>query len=197
MTLIQRAQNFAHAAHDSIGQKRKYTGEPYWVHTDEVARIVEEAVYEQKGIWPSQKMIAAANLHDVLEDVFPVNPNINHQKIKNEFGDDVYLLVSELTDEFTKEKYPKWNRETRKRAEAARIEKISIEAKTIKLADLISNTASIVEHDPDFAKTYLKEKFNLLGALSDGNPVLLERATKLCVEGMKKLGLTIPMIVAR
>ncbi|HCP79386.1 MAG TPA: guanosine polyphosphate pyrophosphohydrolase, partial [Pusillimonas sp.] len=37
---------------------------------------------------------------------------------------------------------------------------------TIKCADLISNTGSIVQFDPDFAKVYLEEKRLLLGVLT-------------------------------
>jgi hypothetical protein len=33
----QRAKAFAIRAHDAIGQKRKYTGAPYWTHCGEVA----------------------------------------------------------------------------------------------------------------------------------------------------------------
>jgi len=41
---------------------------------------------------------------------------------------------------------------------------------------LISNCTSIVEHDADFAKTYLEEKRLLLEVLTKGDVVLLERA---------------------
>ena len=39
---IAAARAFARAAHDSIGHKRKYTGDPYWTHTERVAAIVAE-----------------------------------------------------------------------------------------------------------------------------------------------------------
>ena len=50
------------------------------------------------------------------------------------------------------------------------------EAKTIKLADLIDNTKSIVEHDPRFAKVYLEEKRLLLEVLKDGDETLWQQA---------------------
>ena len=62
-SLPARAERFATAAHASIGQVRKYTGEPYPVHLAGVARRVGET----PGC--SEAMIAAAWLHDVLEDV--------------------------------------------------------------------------------------------------------------------------------
>ena len=66
MNLIEKAKQFAHEAHDSIGQKRKYSGEPYWVHTDAVAEKVA-------AIGGTEVMVAAAHLHDVLEDVTPLD----------------------------------------------------------------------------------------------------------------------------
>jgi GrpB-like predicted nucleotidyltransferase (UPF0157 family) len=53
------------------------------------------------------------------------------------------------------------------------------EAKTVKLADLISNTQSIVKYDPKFAKIYLEEKRRLLTVLGDGDATLFARASAL------------------
>ena len=50
------------------------------------------------------------------------------------------------------------------------------EAQTIKVADLISNTRSIVAHDPGFAKLYLEEKRMLLEVLTKADPTLLNQA---------------------
>jgi hypothetical protein len=44
------------------------------------------------------------------------------------------------------------------------------------LADLISNTVSIVAEDPDFAKTYIPEKKELLEVLTLGNRSLWDAA---------------------
>ena len=71
------------------------------------------------------------------------------------------------------------NRATRKRLSCEGLAAASGEVQTIKLADLISNTASIVEHDPDFARVYLKEKAALLRAMAKGNAALWNRAAKL------------------
>ena len=40
--LTKKAKYFAHGEHDRIKQVRKYTGEPYWVHVDAVAKTVAE-----------------------------------------------------------------------------------------------------------------------------------------------------------
>ena len=52
--------------------------------------------------------------------------------------------------------------------------KSTIENKTH--ADLICNTSSIIEHDPDFAKVYMAEKKLLLDVLVDGDEGLYARA---------------------
>ena len=56
---IAKAKEFAREAHS--GQVRKYTGLPYTTHTEEVAQIVDN----YNG---SKEMIAAALLHDTVED---------------------------------------------------------------------------------------------------------------------------------
>ncbi|MEO0828837.1 MAG: hypothetical protein AAFY03_00050 [Pseudomonadota bacterium] len=68
------------------------------------------------------------------------------------------------------------NRAARKAAEAQRLSQISPDAQTIKYADLISNTNSIVERDKGFAKVYLAEKDAILKVMRDGNPELLKAA---------------------
>lgn len=181
MTKTEKAQMFAHIAHDSIKQRRKYTGEPYWVHTDEVAAIVQ-ALPEA-----TEDMVCAAYLHDVLEDVTPLRPGFSEEQICEIFGNNVLRLVKELTDKFTKKAYPYLNRSERKAFERARVSLTSKEAKTIKLADLISNTKSIVAHDPDFAKVYLQEKSELLTVLVGACDELFFRAVDAKNDGLKKL----------
>lgn len=197
MNRIEHAQAFAHKAHDSIKQVRKYTGEPYWVHTDDVANIVENLPFSPvDSIGEREDMVCAAHLHDVIEDVMPINPYFDLYLISHHFGEHVAKLVNDLTDVYTKEAWPDLNRKQRKIHERERLGKTSPLAKTIKLADLISNTKSIIENDKDFANLYLREKFALLPYLSEGNPILLQRASIQCVNEMQQLGLTIPMVSA-
>jgi (p)ppGpp synthase/HD superfamily hydrolase len=187
--LIEKARQFAHEAHDSINQKRKYCGSPYWIHTDEVASIVAPFAITAKN---PVAVVCAAHLHDVIEDVFPINNYYHTYRIAEMFGEDTANLVVELTDVYTKEAWPDLARKQRKVLECERLGKVSPAAKTIKLADLISNTKSIVENDPDFAKVYIKEKLNLLGYLADGSPALLQTASMQTLEAIEKLGLTMP-----
>lgn len=156
--LENRARLFSIAAHSAVGQKRKYTGEPYWVHPEEVANIIRSLPAF------TDEMLAAAWLHDVLEDT-EVTPEV----LNEEFGEKVTNLVLWVTDVSTS---LDGNRETRKAIDRLHLANAPAEAQTIKLADLISNTRSIREHDPSFAKIYIEEKILLLGVLTKGDPIL-------------------------
>ena len=151
MDRIQHATVFATQAH--AGQKRKYTGDDYIVHPIAVAKLVAD----NGG---TENQIMAALLHDTIEDT-----GVTYGDVRRAFGKEVAGLVLELTDEFTTEMYPDDNRAQRKAWENARLADVSIEAKLIKLCDMIDNTSSIVEHDPGFAKVYLGEKLALYSAM--------------------------------
>ena len=86
MNIIKKARLFATVAHAAIGQRRKYTNEPYIVHPEEVAKLVTR-------YGGTENQIAAAWLHDVVEDT-----NITEDLIHQEFGDDIASLVCCLTD---------------------------------------------------------------------------------------------------
>jgi (p)ppGpp synthase/HD superfamily hydrolase len=161
-TVVEQARTFAIAAHSACGQVRKYTGEPYHVHPAEVAWIVEQA-----GGTEAQR--AAAWLHDVVEDT-----DVSIELIEQMFGTYVAELVGWLTDVSKPED---GNRAERKAIDREHTAQASLDAKMIKLADLISNTSSIVEHDEKFAKVYLAEKRLLLTeALYDADAQLLAKA---------------------
>jgi len=164
MELVEKARVFATAAHASAAQLRKYTNEPYIVHPREVARIVGTVPH-------SYEMLAAAWLHDVVEDT-----GVTLEVIREEFGDDVATLVGWLTDVSRPEQ---GNRATRKAIDRAHTAMAPADAQTIKLADLISNCTSIVEHDATFAKTYLEEKRLLLEVLTKGDRELWKHANEI------------------
>lgn len=161
---IQRAVEFCKNAHDSVGQRRKYTNEPYWVHPIEVMQIVKRA-----GGTEAQQI--AALLHDTVEDT-----NVTLEEITAEFGGEVAKLVEMLTDV---SRPSDGNRAKRKQLDLEHTRLASPEAKTIKLADLISNSRSIKEHDPGFAAIYFKEKERLLEVLTEGNQTLLAEAREI------------------
>jgi (p)ppGpp synthase/HD superfamily hydrolase len=171
MNIVERARVFATAAHAAVGQKRKYTGEDYIVHPTEVAGIVQAA-------GGTDAQIAAAYLHDVVEDT-----GVTIEQVAAEFGTEVAELVGWLTDA---SKPADGNRTVRKAIDRKHTAKAPAAAKTVKLADLISNTKSIVQHDLNFAETYLAEKMELLSVLQHGgDPVLWRQAHALCKEGKR------------
>ena len=173
-SLVYKAQIYASAAHGAVGQKRKYTGEPYIVHPAEVVGILRVA-----GVF-SPDMLAAAWLHDVLEDT-----RVTQSDLLQVFGPVVAALVNQLTDV---SKPWDGNREARKRIDREHTARACPEAKSIKLADLISNTRSIVEHDRNFARVYLKEKALLLEVLRDcSHPALWTQANELLEESKCKI----------
>jgi (p)ppGpp synthase/HD superfamily hydrolase len=161
MTLEDRARTFATAAHAAVAQLRKYTNEPYIVHPAEVVSILKTRPHDPE-------MVAAAWLHDVVEDT-----GVTIEVIRAEFGSKVSDLVGWLTDVSRPEQ---GNRATRKAIDRAHTAAAPAEAQTIKLCDLISNTRSIVEHDAEFARVYLAEKRLLLEVMTKADPELMCRA---------------------
>jgi (p)ppGpp synthase/HD superfamily hydrolase len=167
MDIVRKAQVYAMAAHAAVGQRRKYTGEPYIVHPAEVARIVAGV----PGSTP--EMVAAAWLHDVVEDT-----GCTFTDIHMAFGIDIATLVGWLTDVSRPDQ---GNRAYRKAVDRAHTAEAPAEAQTIKLADLISNSRSIMAHDPEFARTYLEEKRLLLAVMTKGDPGLHAEASRYVV----------------
>lgn len=160
--LIIRAAAYAKRAHGE--QKRKYTGDPYFSHCLEVAYLVG-------SVRNTPEMIAAALLHDTVEDT-PVDLGM----INREFGLEVGKLVYMLTDP---SRPSDGNRAARKKIDREHYTHATPEAKTIKCADLISNTRSIVKYDPKFAKVYLREKRLLMPYLVGADMRLWEAANEL------------------
>ena len=172
--MIERAALFCRAAHQAVGQQRKYTGEPYWHHPVAVAErvsAVETATVE---------MIAAAHLHDVLEDTA-----VTALDLEACFGERVTALVLELTDQFIDPDIG--NRAHRKALERNRLAEVSPEAQTIKYADLIDNTGSIVARAPGFARVYLAEKRQLLEVMTRGDQALQRQAWSVLTEGEARI----------
>jgi len=170
MSLLDTAISFAALAH--ADQRRKYSGEPYICHPIEVMQTVRSVTH-------TEEMLIAAVLHDVIEDT-----PVTELEIGRRFGDDVLRLVVELTEPVIE-----GNRATRKAAEVERLASISGAAQTIKYADLISNTVSIVRYDRGFAKVYLQEKAQALDVMVCGDAGLRDRAFKALRSGEMSLSL--------
>mgnify|MGYP000985881344 CR=1 FL=1 len=155
--LAFRAMLFAREKHAS--QRRKYTNNPYADHLAEVAGIVSTV-----SAWHPEPLVtqAAAWLHDCAED-----QAVQVDELKRLFGMPVANAVLLLSD------LEQGNRAERKAASRRRLAAAPGWVQDIKVADLISNTSSIVMHDAKFAVVYLEEKRLLLDVLTLANPELL------------------------
>ena len=154
----------AYATMKHEGQVRKYTGQPYIVHPIAVASLVATVEH-------TQDMLTAAILHDTVEDT-----DATLGEIESLYGPNVAYLVWELTKITTPED---GNRAARSKLERTKLRFVCQEAMTIKLADLIDNTTSIVKYDPEFAKVYLEEKRLLLEVMTGGSPILRKKALEI------------------
>lgn len=174
--LEQRCLEIATAAHATINQVRKYTGETYIIHPIAVAETV-------RSVGGDSIQISAAYLHDTLEDTELTYDQL-FKMIDNEFGNDIAVhllkMVSGLTDIST---LKDGTRKLRKAIDRAHTAEQCNRTKTVKLADLIDNWKSIVVYDANFAKVFASEKQALLDeALVGGDQELFNKASQLLVD---------------
>lgn len=162
MRLAYEAMMFAREVHKD--QRRKYTNNPYVDHLAEVAGIVSAVIAEEMLDFPHgcETAIAIAWLHDTRED-----QGIAGEEIEQRFGMRIAIGVALLSD------FETGNRAERKAASRARLADAPGWVQTIKCADLISNTSSIVQHAPKFAELYLEEKRLLLDVMTKADPRLV------------------------
>jgi len=146
----QSALVFATAAHAAVGQMRKYSDDPYIVHPIRVATTVAK-------FGGTDEMIAAAYLHDVVEDT-----GVSIVDIQDMFGTDVALIVDGLTDVSKPED---GNRAVRKAMDRQHSAGATYEAQFVKCADIIDNAHDIGANDPSFNVVYRKEMVALLEVL--------------------------------
>jgi guanosine-3',5'-bis(diphosphate) 3'-pyrophosphohydrolase len=128
VTLVTRAFAFAAAAHE--GQQRR-SGEPFITHPVGVASICA-------GLRLDEETIAAALLHDVVEDT-----DVELEAVRQEFGDEIAGLVDGVT------KLTRVQFQTREQAEAENYRKMvvamaeDVRVILVKLADRLHNLRTI------------------------------------------------------
>lgn len=128
--LLDRAIKFAVDAHS--GTERRGKGFPYVVH-------VLEAVEIAASITPDQEILAAAALHDTVEDT-----DVTIEQIKDEFGERVASLVADETDTVAdgmSSEEESWR--FRKQAAIDRIKAAPRDAKIVAMGDKLSNMRAI------------------------------------------------------
>lgn len=162
-TLAFDAMMFARDRH--ANQVRKYTGNPYTDHLAEVCGIAMSVGWHSAEIHPD-KLMATCWLHDCVEDQGVTPFQLRAIGMPEDVIEGV-MLLSDLEE---------GNRLDRKAASRRRLATAPGWVQTIKVADLISNTSSIVRHDPKFAVTYLEEKRLLLDVLTRADSRLVQIA---------------------
>ena len=184
--ILYFVSKFADECHGK--QLRKYSFDPYIVHPIRVmntCKKVTDKIY----------ILVAALLHDVLEDTKVSKKQVRDflmTLLSEEDTDKAMVIILDLTDEYTKEKYPQYNRRKRKALEANRLGECQEDTQTVKYADLIDNTEDIMSNDLDFAKIYVPECWELLDHMKIGEKTLRSLAvdgllnSKRILEGIKQ-----------
>lgn len=152
MNLILRAAALADRAHKGV--PRKHTGFPYVYHPARVAGRV--------ALLPgaTEEMVAAAYLHDVLEDTA-----ISREEIEAETNAKVGFYVDCMTN---KSKGLNLPRAERKALDRKHLSEVPDEVKLIKAIDRIDNLLEMAGASPNFKKLYAEESLLLADALGDG-----------------------------
>lgn len=127
--LLDRAILFAVKAHHNTERRGK--GFPYIVHPMEAVEIVAT-------ITPNQELLAAAALHDTIEDT-----DVTVEDIRREFGDRVAELVHAESDQFTEGVSEEDSWHDRKQAAIDRLRHASHDAKIVAMGDKLSNMRAI------------------------------------------------------
>lgn len=164
MEMLINALKIATEAH--TGQARKYNGRPYIEHpirvAGEVATRLASSVSGVSKWLIIEEMIAAAYLHDVLEDTSVTAEDM----VKHGIPVSVTALVKELTN--PSKGMLHLSRSVRKGIDRDHLAKVSDQAKFIKLCDRLDNIRDIVVADPQFGKKYSQETLLLLDSISVG-----------------------------
>ena len=128
-TLLDRAIVFALRAH--AGTERRGKGFPYIVHPLEAVEIVATMTADQE-------LLAAAALHDTVEDT-----DVTIEQIREEFGEHIASLVEAESDIKVTgvSKEESWR--IRKQAAIDRLAAAPLDAKMVALGDKLSNMRAI------------------------------------------------------
>lgn len=154
MELFDEALKFACEKHS--GQRRKLSDVPYFVHPMEVATIAAT-------MSDSQELLAAALLHDTVEDT-----DTTLEEIREKFGKRVSLLVMTETEDKREDRPPKETWKLRKEETLAILEHTKdLDVKKLWLGDKLSNIRS-------FYRGYRKEGDSFWNHFNQNDPAQQE-----------------------
>ena len=127
--LMDRAIVFAVKAHHNTERRGK--GFPYIIHPLEAVEIVATMTTDQE-------LLAAAALHDTIEDT-----DVTVEQIRAQFGDRIAELVHSESDQFTEGVSEEDSWHDRKQAAIDHLAAASHDAKMVALGDKLSNMRAI------------------------------------------------------
>ena len=133
--LLDRAILFAVHAH--AGTERRGKGYPYIVHPLEAVSIVATMTADQE-------LLAAAALHDTVEDT-----EVTLEQLRAEFGERIASLVADESEDRPEGLNEEESWHQRKQAAIDRLAKASHDAKMVAMGDKLSNMRDIAR---DYAK---------------------------------------------
>ena len=128
-SFLDRAIEFAVKAHANTERRGK--GFPYIVHPLEAMEIVA-------SMTPDQELLAAAALHDTIEDT-----SVTLDDLRREFGDRVAAIVEAESDKFLEGIPDEASWHQRKQAAIDRIAAAPFESKIVAMGDKLSNMRAI------------------------------------------------------
>ena len=149
--LIEKAYIFAEGAHK--GQKRN-SGEPYFNHVFETAKILAE-------LGMDAKTIVAGLLHDVIEDT-----PVDEEGLEKEFGKEIVELVNGVT-KLGKMKYTGTERHVESLRKFFMAMSKDLRVLIIKLADRLHNVRTLQYVKPEKQKRIALETIEIHARLAD------------------------------
>ncbi|MCQ2065178.1 MAG: HD domain-containing protein [Bacteroidaceae bacterium] len=151
-TLLDRAIIFAVKAHANTERRGK--GFPYIVHPMEAVEIVSTMT-------PDQELLAAAALHDTVEDT-----DVTVQQIRAEFGDRIAAIVDSESDRFTAGVSETDSWRERKQQAIDRLTHATMDSKIVAMGDKLSNMRAIYRDWCEIGDR-LWERFHAPGGKAD------------------------------
>ena len=145
MTLLDKAIDFATKAHAGVTRKGKNT--PYILHPLEAMLIV-------KDLTDDEKVLAAAVLHDTVEDT-----DVTKDDIREIFGGDVARLVAAESENKREDLPAESTWEIRKKEPIDELQNASREFKLICLGDKLANLRELSRDYAELGDS-LWERFN-------------------------------------
>jgi len=174
--ILLKAVEFAARKHST--QRRKGAdASPYINHPIAVAHLVADT-----GGVTDVRILMAAVLHDTVEDT-----QTTPEELEANFGPTVRKIVDEMTDDKCLEK------QIRKDLQVEHAPRLSLAAKTVKIADKIANLQDVLDCPPaawsdERRREYLRWTERVVAGCRGANPGLEKAYDALLARGRIQLG---------